>query len=556
MGKRQSKSKENERGFQAAVQASLGLFLFGLIFTVCSSIPLWFAGQSRTLTCERVESSIVDCTLTTDWFEVIPLGEQPIKGLRSAAVDTSCSPSDDDDGCTYGISLETSLGPVSMTGNVTSGTYDQKERVVEQINNFVNDREETTLQVVQSDIGWVLLLGLILPGAGSLLLLGSLVTFFRVLFGFQPQASANPAAPKTQQISGCQIFFTIITVLIAGGLLFGAFQFASLSQETICTPESHGWSEGVFVNIRETDMTFLLNDTTIPSTFAQIDPSSSPDWSAVNQEPRACWVNPWFTGRVSLSVAEMPAGHIYWGLIAAALLIGGFSVANFLSILTNPVTPPGTYQAIRLSPDGGSIGSQIVFLGLMSLALFGAIYATYTSARLSLAYDSPAFWIATVAGLVFVAAAGVILYFLWQQVYIKLTGSTTIFEISEQPLQPGQTAEIYISHQAGRLPVEQIEVTLNCEETTRTRVQSRSNSSDSSYEVDVEKIYEAVILERRNIHLAQDGRWEENAEIFLPASARSSTGLAEYPGIRWWFAVRVVIPNAPDFTIDYNIEVK
>ena len=119
-----NKKRDTGSRFQTAFRENIALFIFGLVFASCSSIPFLFAGQIRTITCERVETPLINCTIKTKWLYVIDLDERSITDLQSASVTQSC-----DDGCVYGIELNTADGPVSMTGSVKSGTSEQKTQM-------------------------------------------------------------------------------------------------------------------------------------------------------------------------------------------------------------------------------------------------------------------------------------------------------------------------------------------------------------------------------------------------------------------------------------------
>jgi len=138
-----------------ALKNSAIIFLCGFVFFGVGALFLSGAGQISILTCERVETTQINCILDRNLLGVIPLGEEPVFGLHEAEVTTSCREDDDDGGtsCVYSVNLITSQGVVSLGSQISSGEYDSKVRTVRQINNSINNLETPSFSTQYDDIG-------------------------------------------------------------------------------------------------------------------------------------------------------------------------------------------------------------------------------------------------------------------------------------------------------------------------------------------------------------------------------------------------------------------
>jgi hypothetical protein len=134
----------------------------GLSFFACGALFLAIFGQRYTLTCARPEPSQLTCERAGTWLGLISTGKRPVAGLSGAWVDESC----DEDGCTYRVELDSTEGPVGLTGYYTSG-YDDKAATAAEINGWLQQGGDTL--VVAEDSG---ILGVLLPAVFMLLGIG------------------------------------------------------------------------------------------------------------------------------------------------------------------------------------------------------------------------------------------------------------------------------------------------------------------------------------------------------------------------------------------------
>lgn len=122
----------------------------------------YLLGQVTTLTCDRAGTDQIDCMIQSTWLDLLPLREQPVRGVRGAQVAENC----DEDGCTYRVELVTSAGLVPLTSHYSLDST-EKERVAQRVNDFARGSAAPSL-VVQDRSSWSLFIVLAAFAAGSL----------------------------------------------------------------------------------------------------------------------------------------------------------------------------------------------------------------------------------------------------------------------------------------------------------------------------------------------------------------------------------------------------
>lgn len=127
-------------------------FFVGIIFMGLGLMSVFTFGQVYTLTCRRLESENPTCIRESHWMGRFPLGQRTYEGVSGAHVIESC----DEDGCTYGVSLDTAEGQFDFTGFYSSGRKD-KELLAQRINDYVAETEVKTLEVETKREGWLVI---------------------------------------------------------------------------------------------------------------------------------------------------------------------------------------------------------------------------------------------------------------------------------------------------------------------------------------------------------------------------------------------------------------
>ena len=96
---------------------------------------------------------------------------------------------------------------------------------------------------------------------------------------------------------------------------------------------------------------------------------------------------------------------------------------------------------------------------------------------------------------------------------------------------------------------------LKCEETTRQRVRHGSGSN-TSYQYNSRLLHEQTLYETTDAHEINHLDWTRTLEIEMPEAAHASTARGRYPEIRWWLEVKMTVPGAPDYKLEYPLRVK
>jgi hypothetical protein len=120
-------------------------------------------GKLIILTCHRGLSPQNHCQLSKFGTLGIGSSQQLLNNLQGASIDTHYSSKG---GATYAVVLSTGLGNVQLTNHYSSG-HQEKEAIAAQVNAFVDNPKQLSLQVKQDDRLSMLLFGGLLLGAGA-----------------------------------------------------------------------------------------------------------------------------------------------------------------------------------------------------------------------------------------------------------------------------------------------------------------------------------------------------------------------------------------------------
>lgn len=130
---------------------NLFFIIFGVSFTAAGLFSAIFFGQTSTLTCQRLESVVVDCLLQRDLLG-LPISETDVGQIETAWVEVNV----DSDGDTYRVVLQGPEDAVPLT-SFYSSSYADKQETADTINGFLVNPAQTSLQIEQSE-WWVFLL--------------------------------------------------------------------------------------------------------------------------------------------------------------------------------------------------------------------------------------------------------------------------------------------------------------------------------------------------------------------------------------------------------------
>jgi hypothetical protein len=81
--KRKTGSGSQNLSRQRALPGAITAMVLGVLLL----LPGLYATTGFTLSCRRLEPSLINCTLAKQWLALITLDERPIKGLREVKID-------------------------------------------------------------------------------------------------------------------------------------------------------------------------------------------------------------------------------------------------------------------------------------------------------------------------------------------------------------------------------------------------------------------------------------------------------------------------------------
>tara|TARA_R110002049_G_scaffold2750_4_gene21884 strand:- start:24044 stop:25105 length:1062 start_codon:yes stop_codon:yes gene_type:complete len=123
---------------------------------------------------------------------------------------------------------------------------------------------------------------------------------------------------------------------------------------------------------------------------------------------------------------------------------------------------------------------------------------------------------------------------------------STIVEISDQPLYPGQPIELFVS-QSGRLRLKRVQVQLICEEETFFR-------QGTDVRVERYEAFREVLHKQRDVRVDPQAPWEQQLSLNLPENAMHSF-VGSHNAIRWKIVVSGESRPWPSFCRSFPVVV-
>lgn len=128
---------------------------FSAVAFILAGLTITALGKLTTLTCHRGLSPQSQCQLSRFGMLGIGSSQEQLNTLQGASVDRHYSRKG---GTTYAVMLSTGLGIVQLN-SYYGGDRQPKEMIAAQINAFVDNPNQLSLQVQQDDRPWMLLFG-------------------------------------------------------------------------------------------------------------------------------------------------------------------------------------------------------------------------------------------------------------------------------------------------------------------------------------------------------------------------------------------------------------
>ncbi len=197
---------------------------------------------------------------------------------------------------------------------------------------------------------------------------------------------------------------------------------------------------------------------------------------------------------------------------------------------------PGTKLAYRL-PLSSSPAWALFGLLAACVAWNGAVSYFAVTAVMNHLEGRPD-WFLTLFNLPFLAI-GVALAALFLRQLLTTAGiGPTLVEISDHPLLPGRSYELFLS-QSGRLRMESLELALVCEEEATYRQGTNTRT-------ETREVYRRQMLGRQQFDIRQGEPFEAQCTLSVPAGAMHSFK-ADHNQIHWKVVVQGEAANWPEF---------
>ncbi len=205
---------------------------------------------------------------------------------------------------------------------------------------------------------------------------------------------------------------------------------------------------------------------------------------------------------------------------------------------------PGTHLAYRLPVDA-STGWQLAGMWGVCL-LWNGIVVWLVAMNVGNHFAGHGDWLLSAMLLPFgVAGIGIFVHCLRQSRFATAMGPTRL-EISGHPLYPGRSYELYLS-QAGRMELQQLTVTLVCDEQATYR-----QGTDTRTETRC--VYEETIYARTKLSVGADRLFEDTCQFAIPESAMHSFRSA-HNQIQWKLVVQAELSTPFDYERRFPIVV-
>jgi hypothetical protein len=248
---------------------------------------------------------------------------------------------------------------------------------------------------------------------------------------------------------------------------------------------------------------------------------------------------------IPLIFVAVGAGGLYSGLrtwgkseeAEADRFIPAQALAEWLPDLD---TKPGHYLDIRLPPQ--SSHRQSLLVATLIALFWNGIVSVFV--LVGLTQDDFPVW-AWYFLTPFILIGLFLIFNVGRQTLTWIFGGRTIVELSDEPLQFGQSADLFI-RQSDSKPVQSTKVMLICQEWVRYRQGTDTNTEERV-------VYETVLFEQPSM-VSQRGEWQQSLQFTIPRDAMHSFK-TDNNAINWQIVVEVKLAGSPDFKLAFPLRV-
>lgn len=240
----------------------------------------------------------------------------------------------------------------------------------------------------------------------------------------------------------------------------------------------------------------------------------------------------------------------FWASLAALLFLVGLVLTNLVGMWQTlrggrVSASSGDLLPVRLTAVNGTNPEVATGLAPLSLAFLAPAYPLFRMAVANL-YDFGLLWVGACLVCVVVGIGMALL--IARQIYLMAQGAETAVEVSAANVSPGQSVQVAVMHKPGRTATQQAIGCLVCRQTTRETYIHNGQSRDR---------YETAVSHKQHLcTLSPTTNWEQQTQTTIPIDASFSTEDGNnYPQVNWMIEVAVKIANAPDYCLEFPIQV-
>lgn len=203
---------------------------------------------------------------------------------------------------------------------------------------------------------------------------------------------------------------------------------------------------------------------------------------------------------------------------------------------------PGTTLAFRLPVAASRAWALVVSLVLC--VFWNGVVSIFLIVAVGSHLEGNPDWVLTVFVIPFLlVGVGAVFFFLRQMAVATGTGPTLV-EISEHPLHPGQTCELFLL-QSGRLKMNALEILLVCEEEATYRQGTNTRT-------DTQRVYQQRVFRREQFEIHRDEPFIARCALRVPTSAMHSFKSA-HNEVNWNIVVQGEIAGWPDYQRSFPV---
>lgn len=250
-----------------------------------------------------------------------------------------------------------------------------------------------------------------------------------------------------------------------------------------------------------------------------------------------------------------PATQQFWQLLAILLFLVGLVAANGLG-LWQRVTgrglvrlQRGQFLAVRLPTLDGPRADVVFGLLPLVFAFLAPVYPLFHLMRQTRDF----LWIGLT--LITFVIGCLLLYVIGRQLYLGYIQSEVIVEVSQAKVWPGDGLEVYVGYRPGRVKTQRVQANLVCRQTSKVSSRKRQADGTTKGTTQTEVTHDLPILTLMGLSNPAQTIWQKTAKVTVPAGAAPSVPFTKTLGNHWTIAVKVHLPTAPDYTLNYPLMV-